>query len=158
MSRAIRLINASLVGNVIATDPTSAAFIAAEEAPDDYLQQGTSLTAVSESISTDLSGAEEDRRARGRPGSSSQPNSRKRRLPSPMRRSHNASLSAPSVKPSRCSFALSVKVGQELKRRGGSVSSLHLNSVRCWPTFTAGRVSACDSLARMTERSRAPTA
>jgi murein DD-endopeptidase MepM/ murein hydrolase activator NlpD len=60
MSRAIRLINASPVGNVIATDPTAAALIASEESPDTYLQQGTVLTGLSESISTDLSDAEGD--------------------------------------------------------------------------------------------------
>ena len=60
VDRAVRLINASPVGNVIATDPTAAALIAAPESPDSYLQQGARLTGLAESISTDLSEAEGD--------------------------------------------------------------------------------------------------
>jgi murein DD-endopeptidase MepM/ murein hydrolase activator NlpD len=60
VDRAVRLINASPVGNVIATDPTTAALIAAAESPGSYLQQGARLTGLAESISTDLSEAAGD--------------------------------------------------------------------------------------------------
>ncbi|MFL6071266.1 MAG: peptidoglycan DD-metalloendopeptidase family protein [Actinomycetes bacterium] len=60
VDRAVRLINASPVGNVIATDPTAAALIAAADSPDSYLQQGARLTGLAESISSDLSEAEGD--------------------------------------------------------------------------------------------------
>ena len=60
VSRAVRLMNASPVGGLITTDPSSAALLSTEVSPDAYVQQSAELTGLSQSISTQLGRASAD--------------------------------------------------------------------------------------------------